>query len=741
MKKRLFIVAAALSLFMSSCTIKESSYVNNNDLVTIAVEESPNYVINSENPLNVARGEDAIFNITFNGDYDFKSSSDGSYDFKSGILTISGVQYSKTIYVNTVEMITILLEVTADSHFIVTSENPIRIEKGNTAIFDVEIEEGYVFEESDNYRFENGKLIFPNLKYSTNLRVHTIERDIVFVEIINDDSLGTVSISPNQPRYYLGDIITISIVPITGVTFICFSENKSIHEPNNSGKPISFKSFYTFEIKRNITLVANYYNHDDFLMEYDLNGGKTFEEEESLTFDYRLFGKRIRPNSLLNDSYFYKDGFFLESYNTESDGSGTRIGIGSRIDVELFENKRIKLYCQWLKESNISDFVYQINDNKIEITKYLGNDSEVIIPKIIEGMEVVIIKTNAFESSMLQSVYIPDSIVTIEEQSFLNCNKLEKILYWTSLESISDRTFKGCNNLKTIAINYSTYPKYLKSFGRGNYADKLDNAEVLAKKGPTILAVGSSTLQYNHDFKTMENALNNEYSCYNLAGLFAMPLQLMYDFSLSIAGSDDLVLIQLHEKQAARTAPIGNIAFAYLEGDFDRLLLINYQNHKKYLLDSWSSYKQTARTLDDEMSYEYYDYSLKDCGDYVWSSREDMITDDNKGSGILTISTSYTYDNFSYLVDLREYHANKKTLLVFDTYNKNAIENMDTFYAFENLIISNLKERFSIMGTIDNSIIEGKYFRYQDNIHLNMDGGKKRCLFFAEEVIKYINDN
>jgi len=174
MKKRLFIVAAALSLFMSSCTIKESSYVNNNDLVTIAVEESPNYVINSENPLNVARGEDAIFNITFNGDYDFKSSSDGSYDFKSGILTISGVQYSKTIYVNTVEMITILLEVTADSHFIVTSENPIRIEKGNTAIFDVEIEEGYVFEESDNYRFENGKLIFPNLKYSTNLRVHTI---------------------------------------------------------------------------------------------------------------------------------------------------------------------------------------------------------------------------------------------------------------------------------------------------------------------------------------------------------------------------------------------------------------------------------------------------------------------------------------------------------------------------------------------------------------------------------------
>ena len=49
MKKRLFIVAAALSLFMSSCTIKESSYVNNNDLVTIAVEESPNYVINSEN--------------------------------------------------------------------------------------------------------------------------------------------------------------------------------------------------------------------------------------------------------------------------------------------------------------------------------------------------------------------------------------------------------------------------------------------------------------------------------------------------------------------------------------------------------------------------------------------------------------------------------------------------------------------------------------------------------------------
>ena len=47
--------------------------------------------------LNVARGEDAIFNITSMVIMTSNHQDEG-YDFKSGILTISGVQYSKTIY-------------------------------------------------------------------------------------------------------------------------------------------------------------------------------------------------------------------------------------------------------------------------------------------------------------------------------------------------------------------------------------------------------------------------------------------------------------------------------------------------------------------------------------------------------------------------------------------------------------------------------------------------------------------
>ena len=128
MKKRLFIVAAALSLFMSSCTTSESSYINNNDLVTISVEESQNYTVNSENPLNVVRGEDAIFKITFNGDYNYKSSSNGTYDTANGNFTVSNVQFSQTIYIESVEMVTVTI-VDEESHFTINSQNPLKIEK------------------------------------------------------------------------------------------------------------------------------------------------------------------------------------------------------------------------------------------------------------------------------------------------------------------------------------------------------------------------------------------------------------------------------------------------------------------------------------------------------------------------------------------------------------------------------------------------------------------------------------
>lgn len=731
MKKLLFLLASLLCTVLCSCSPNDS-FINTNNDVVISITENNTFSVLSKNPQTVKKGSDVYFRLSFIDGYDFDSASNGSYE--NNRLLVKNVLYSQTITINTVELLSVTLLNDGNSHFSVLSNNPVKIKKGQNAVFDVELDDGFKFEQSDNYVFEEGKLIFKNIQETCSVFANTIFGNMFKLTISNNNEFGTVTVTPSKTYYDEGEIVNITISPKNDNRFICLSEEKRIHELNNSSKPFSFKQSINLKIEKDYNLFVNYHDAQDYLMEYDLNGGTSFEGEDTIIFDYKLFGLRIRPNSLVNDSYIMRDGYFLESYNTKVDGSGVRIGIGSRIDTELFTDKYIKLYCQWIKETEASFFEYQLEDDGIVITNYLSNDKNVVVPREIDGERVISIKENTFDKKIVEKVYLPNSLKKVCENAFVDCGQLNELHYWTTLESISDKSFINCNNLNKIAINCSTYPKHLNSYARGNFADKLDHAQLLAKNGQAILAVGSSTLQYNHSFETMEETLDNAYNCYNLACLFAMPLQLMYDFALTMADDNDHVLIQLHETQASRTAPINTMVFAYLEGDLDRFLMINYQNHKKYMLSSWESYKKDTETMTNQMSYEYYDRGLKENGDYVWSSDESKITDDNKGSGVLTISSSYTYSNFEYLAHLHEYHNRKSTFLTFDTYNKNAIESMTSFYSFENLIKSNFETRFSIISNIDDSIIEGKYFRYEDNIHLNPTGGLNHCIFIANKI-------
>ena len=141
--------------------------------------------------------------------------------------------------------------------------------------------------------------------------------------------------------------------------------------------------------------------------------------------------------------------------------------------------------------------------------------------------------------------------------------------------------------------------------------------------------------------------------------------------------------------------------------------------------------------MKDKLSLEYFDSGLKDNGDYVWNSTGD-ITEKNRASDDLTISASYKFENFSYLINLHNYHESKKTYLTFDTYNKNAISDISSFNSFEQLIIKNFSPYFEIISNISDSIYSGIYFRYRDNIHLNESGGNKHSTFLGTCLKKFV---
>ena len=115
------------------------------------------------------------------------------------------------------------------------------------------------------------------------------------------------------------------------------------------------------------------------------------------------------------------------------------------------------------KTAQTVPYEYTIEDGKVTITKYLGNEAEVVIPAEIDGKAVVAIGANAFaKNEAIVSVTLPTSVGSIGQSAFAMCTKLENINV-ENVTSFGAYAFFQCASLKEIAFNDSieTLPVYL----------------------------------------------------------------------------------------------------------------------------------------------------------------------------------------------------------------------------------------------------------------------------------------
>ncbi len=98
-------------------------------------------------------------------------------------------------------------------------------------------------------------------------------------------------------------------------------------------------------------------------------------------------------------------------------------------------------------------FEYSIlDDGTVEIIGYLGEETELVIPDKIEGKSVTSIGAEAFMSSTLISVEIPNSVTIIGESAFSHCENLYTVKMSDSVDYIANSTFWACYNLSEIEI-------------------------------------------------------------------------------------------------------------------------------------------------------------------------------------------------------------------------------------------------------------------------------------------------
>ena len=94
-----------------------------------------------------------------------------------------------------------------------------------------------------------------------------------------------------------------------------------------------------------------------------------------------------------------------------------------------------------------------LGEDTIEITKYIGESENVIIPQTIGSRRVSYIGDGAFANcSSVKSVVIPDSVTAIGSRAFISCSQLEEVTLSSRLSSVGAYAFAGCPKLKTITL-------------------------------------------------------------------------------------------------------------------------------------------------------------------------------------------------------------------------------------------------------------------------------------------------
>ena len=158
------------------------------------------------------------------------------------------------------------------------------------------------------------------------------------------------------------------------------------------------------------------------------------------------------------------------------------------------------------------DFEYVVReDGRLEITKYIGTDTEINVPSAISGKTVASIGTDAFSKSKIRTVYLGAFTETVGDYAFAACTKLKEVSFsaetisigrgafadCTALEeielssgltSIGEYAFSGCSALKAAVI-----PEKVISIGEGAYSGCLSLTSI--DMAASSLSIGASAFR------------------------------------------------------------------------------------------------------------------------------------------------------------------------------------------------------------------------------------------------------
>lgn len=460
---------------------------------------------------------------------------------------------------------------------------------------------------------------------------------------------------------------------------------------------------------------------------YDGNGGTSAAFGD--VYDARATGSHLRENTLLGASYFTCKGYVLSGWNTEPDGSGTHIGLGSRV---AFSDGLI-LYAEWIEATEESSFVFENGT----ILLYRGEDRTVVIPETIGGEPVKAIASGAFSNLSLHSLVLPSSLETVADGAFSGCT-IETLTLFDRIKAVSDASFSDCT-IHSLRVNAARLPVYSGSY-YDTFSDKYDYLLSLSGQRKLVLFSGSSG-RYGYDSPAMEAAFP-EYRVVNM-GVYAYTNALpQYELIRPLLSEGDILLVAPEfdavSEQFCTSNRLDASFWAMTESNYDVVSTLDLTLFSG-VFDSFAAYQKTRGGMvsksytespfaydDDGNRYDFATYNVQ--GDFILP-RPNSARDELHRHNIADYTTeTVTPDAIDALDrELRRFTADGIT--VFFTYaprNRSSLTERSTKEA--RLEIHRLLcERLSVpvISELEDSLYSGIYFWQIDN-HLSTEGVRIR---------------
>ena len=331
------------------------------------------------------------------------------------------------------------------------------------------------------------------------------------------------------------------------------------------------------------------------VIRYDGNGGSTRKGESVISLP--MDDAHLRVNTAQGTRYFTREGHVLTGWNTAPDGTGTAVGLGSRIE----RTENLTLYAQWAECSPESDFAWEIVRGEAHITSYLGNGAEVVVPQTLGGVKVTRICTGAFADAAIDRIVLPETLFSVERGAFTG-SKVREITLFDNLYYIYDASFEGCGRLTTLHINAVTWPVYSGTYF-DTFSDKYDRLLSIRDQKKIVLFSGSSG-RFGYDSPAIHAAFP-EYQVANM-GVYAYTNALpQYDLICDLMQPGDVLLsapeFDTTDDQFCETNRLDTHFFAMMESNYDALALLDLRDYSA-VFDSLGRYL-TTRSVMGSRSY------------------------------------------------------------------------------------------------------------------------------------------